>query len=333
MDSKKSIKSKIIAHLDGEISSKELQGLFHWINKSKENLRYYTELKDIWEASVSNASEIAGTAQEWKKFLSNIDHKAKIRRFSNKLVLNLWYKVAAVLVFAILVGSAIIKFTSRPEPVYLTATAPRGSISQILLPDSTLIYLNAGTEIKYNIGENQKRREVNLNGEAWFQVTTVKNKPFVVHTSSYDVKVLGTEFNVKAYETDSRVETTLEKGSVMISPTEASNMFKMVELSPSEQFVYDKNVKSLKVRKVNTKQYSAWKDNKLIFINMSLEELIVVLERKYGVDIEVENNTILKYHYYGTIMNETIIEILEILMKTLPISYRIADQKIEIIDN
>ena len=333
MDSKKSIKSKIIAHLDGEISPEELQGLFHWINKSKENLRYYTELKDIWEASVTNASEIAGTAQEWKRFLSNIDHKYKERGFSNKLVLNVWYKVAAVLVFAILVGSAIIKFTGHSEPVYLTATAPRGSISQILLPDSTLIYLNAGSEIKYNMGENQKRREVSLNGEAWFQVTTMKNMPFVVHTSSYDVKVLGTEFNVKAYESDSRVETTLEKGSVVISPPKTSNMFKMVELSPSEQFVYDKKQKSLKVRNVNTKQYSAWKDNKLVFINMSLEELIVVLERKYGVDIEVENNAILKYHYYGTIKNETIIEILEILMKTLPINYRIVDQKIEIFDN
>ncbi len=329
----KSIKSMIIAHLDGEISTEELQRLFRWISKSRENLRYYTELKDIWEASVSNASEIAGTAHEWKRFLGNIDHKHIKPGLSYKRVLNMWYKVAAVLVIVTLVGSAIIMFTGRSEPIYLTATTPRGSISQILLPDSTLIYINAGSEIKYNIGENQKRREVSLNGEAWFQVSTMDHKPFVVHTSSYDVKVLGTEFNVKAFESDLKVETTLEKGSVMISPSETSKMFKVVELLPNEQFVYDKKEKSLKVRKVNAKQYSAWKDNKLIFINMSLEELIVVLERKYGVDIEVENSSILKYHYYGTIKNETIIEILEMLMKTLPISYKIEDQKIKIIDN
>ncbi len=198
------------------------------------------------------------------------------------------------------------------------------------MPDSTFIYLNAGSEIKYKIDENQKTREVILNGEAWFQVTKMKNKPFVVHTSSYDVKVLGTEFNVKTYESDSRVETTLEKGKVLISPLETSKMSKIVNLLPNEQFVYDKKEKTSIIRKVNTKQYTAWKDNKFIFINMSLKELIIILERKYGVDIEVENNAILKYHYYGTIKNETIIEILEILKKTLPVNYKIVDQTIQI---
>jgi len=332
MDSKKSIKSKIIAHLDGELSTEELKELYRWINKSRENLRYYTELKDIWEASISNASEIAGTEHEWKRFLNNIDIKDNEPSLISKRFLNVWYKVAAILILAILVGGAIVKFTNWSDPVYLTAAAPRGSISQILLPDNTLIYLNAGSEIKYNIGKNKSRREVLLNGEAWFQVTNLKNKPFVVHTSSYDVKVLGTEFNVKTHESDSRVETTVEKGSVLISPSETFKMSKIVKLLPNDQFVYDKKEQSLKVRKVNTKQYSAWKDNKLIFINMSLKELIIILERKYGVDIEVENDAILKYHYYGTIKNETIIEILEILIETLPINYRIVDQKIEIID-
>lgn len=332
MDSIKSINTKIIAHLDGELGTEELKELFCWINKSKENLRYYTELKDIWEASVSNTSEIVGTEHEWKRFLNNIDIQNKVPRFSKNRILNVWYKVAAILVLAILAGSLIVQFINWSNPVYLTAVAPRGSISQILLPDSTLIYLNAGSEIKYNLGENLRKREVILNGEAWFQVTEMKRKPFIVQTSSYVVKVLGTKFNVKSYESDSRVETTLEKGSLLISPSETFKMCKTVRLSPNEQFVYDKIEKSFTVREVNTKKYSAWKDNKLIFINMSLEELIEVLERKYGVDIKVENNAILNYHYYGTIKNETIIEILEILVKTLPISYKIVDQKIEIYD-
>lgn len=331
MDSKKSIKSKIIAHLDGEISAKELKKLFSWIQKSKENSRYYTELKDLWEASISNASEIAGTEYEWKRFLNNINKKDKEPSFNIKLFFTAWYKVAAILILGILIGSAIVKFTNWSEPVYLTSIAPRGSISQILLPDSTLIYLNAGSEIKYKIGGIQKNREVILNGEAWFQVTKMKNKPFVVHTSTYDVKVLGTEFNVKAYESDSRVETTLEKGKVLISPSKTSKMSKIVKLLPNEQFVYDKKEKTSTIKKVNTKQYTAWKDNKFIFINMSLKELIIILERKYGVDIKVEDDAILKYHYYGTIKNETIIEILEILKKTLPVNYKIVDQTIKIV--
>ena len=70
MDPKKSIKSRIIAHLDGEISEVELKQLFEWINKSKENARYYFEIKDLWEASIANASEIAETEKEWTKFVS-----------------------------------------------------------------------------------------------------------------------------------------------------------------------------------------------------------------------------------------------------------------------
>lgn len=333
METKKSIKSKIIAFLDGESSSEELQDLHQWINKSGENLRYFTQLKDIWEVSAPDVSEIAGTGQEWERFLGTLQHKGKDQGSKSGRLLNYWYRIAAVIIFAMLLGGAVMMFSNRTEPVYLTATAPRGSISQIVLPDSTLIYLNAGSEIKYNIGENQKRQEVSLNGEAWFHVRAQKNKPFVVHTGTYDVRVMGTEFNVKAYEADMNIETTLEKGSVVIVPKEKSGKFKMLELSPGEQLIFNKSSKSLSVKEVNAEKYSAWKDNKLIFINMKLEELIVVLERKFGVDINVENSAILQYHYYGTIRNETIIEILELLKKTLPISYRIVDQKIEIIEN
>jgi len=332
MNLKKTIKSKIIAHLDGDLSGAELQELFSWIKKSKENARYYTELKDMWEASISNASEIADTGQEWERFLKKIDKRKKQRPSQYKLVLNAWMKVAAILVIGVLIGSIVVKFFDRmdDDTMYFTSVAPQGSVSQMILPDSTIIYLNAGSEIKYKIGENQKKREVFLNGEAWFKVTKIENRPFVVHTNYYDVNVLGTEFNVKTYEADSLVETTLEKGCVFISPSDKFKMSEIVKLLPNEQFVFDKKKRTLEVKKVNTKYFTAWKDNKLIFVNMNLKDLIVILERKYGVDIEVKNKAILNYHYDGSIKNETIIEVLEIIKNTLPIKYKIVGQKIEI---
>jgi transmembrane sensor len=81
---------------------------------------------------------------------------------------------------------------------------------------------------------------------------------------------------------------------------------------------------------VNPSIYTSWKDNKLIFLNMDLAELIVLLERKYGVDIQVDEPGILKYHYTGTIKNETILEILDIIKHTLPIEYKIEDQTVHI---
>jgi ferric-dicitrate binding protein FerR (iron transport regulator) len=103
-----------------------------------------------------------------------------------------------------------------------------------------------------------------------------------------------------------------------------------VILKAGEQIVLNKESRDLNIKNVNTKWFTSWKDNKLIFVNMNMKELIVLLERKYGVEIDIKNIEILKLHFDGTIKNESIIEIMEIMKKTLPISYKVVGQKIEI---
>jgi ferric-dicitrate binding protein FerR (iron transport regulator) len=180
-------------------------------------------------------------------------------------------------------------------------------------------------------GENGNR-EVFLEGEAWFEVEKNENKPFVVHTPFYKVNVTGTQFNVKAYPTDEEATTTLEEGQVVIQSTENIKLAADVVLKPGEQVVMKKTSKEMVIKTVNTKWFTSWKDNKLIFVNMNLKDLVVLLERKYGVDIEIKNREILDLHFDGTIKNETIIEFLEIVKNTLPINYKIVGQKIEITD-
>ena len=101
-------------------------------------------------------------------------------------------------------------------------------------------------------------------------------------------------------------------------------------LKPGQQAVFDKEQKVLKVQEVNTQWYTSWKENKLIFVNMTLKELRVLLERKYGVDIVITNDELLSLHFDGVIKNETIIEIMDILKVTLSIDYKVVDQRIEI---
>ena len=215
----------------------------------------------------------------------------------------------------------------------LLLIAPKGSVSQMILADSTLVYLNAGSELWYSPKSKDKKREVFLKGEAWFDVTKQKNRPFVVHTNFYDVNVTGTRFNVKAYETDNEITTTLEEGQVRITSSDKYNLAQTVILNPGEQVAMNKELNEIFVKKVDTKLFTSWKDNKLMFLNMDFKELIVLLERKYGVDIEVDNPDILKYHYSGTIKNESIMEIMEIIKHTLPIQYKIEGQKIIINQN
>jgi ferric-dicitrate binding protein FerR (iron transport regulator) len=333
MDSKRTIKELIIAHLDGELSGSELQKLTGWLAASGENVKYYARVKDIWEASLADASRVAETEREWTKFLTRIRNEVHHNIFQQYNNRQLFLRLAAILIIGVVTGALAVKYATRQEPIFITSAAPKGSVAQMILADSTLVYLNAGSEIRYSPETKQNRREVFLNGEAWFDVTKNNKKPFVVHTSGYDVQVTGTRFNVKSYSTENEITTTLEEGQVQITSSGNFRLAKTVVLQPGEQVSLNKNLNTLSRKRVDTQLFTSWKDNKLIFLNMNFGELIILLERKYGVDIDVDDAGILKYHYTGTIKNESILEILEIIKHTLPIEFRIEGQKVIINKN
>jgi len=245
----------------------------------------------------------------------------------NRLFIKL-VQIAAVLVTGLIIGYLMNYSLTPTAPVYYTSIAPKGSVSEMYLPDGSHIFLNAGSEIKYSVEGANGMREVFLTGEAWFQVAKMKRKPFLVHTPFYDVQVTGTTFDVKAYAIDKEVITTLEEGAVHVTAFKNSKFNEEKVLIPGEQLIYNKELNSIQVSGVNTKWYTSWKENKLMFVNMSVKDLRILLERKYGVDIEISDSSILKYHYDGTIKNESILEVLEILRQTLPIKYQIIGQKI-----
>lgn len=306
-----------------EIESKKIRSLFH-----KEELEY--DLKNVLYEQLESADEIQLAPNEDLRFnhLWTKIEKAKTISKSPKRSINYWYVAAAILIVGLLIGNILQYSSSNHSSGVHTAIAPKGSVSEMILPDGTIIFLNSGSEIKYASDMDTKNREVYLTGEAWFDVQKSEDVPFIVHTSHYDVRVMGTEFNVKAYAEDEEVVTTLEEGSIQVQSTEKLKLKQDVMLVPGEQLVYNKREKSLYVGEVKPRLYTSWKENKLIFINMSLGELTALLERKYGVEIRVEDHQILNYHYDGTIKNETIIEVLNILKKTLPINYLIRDQEV-----
>jgi ferric-dicitrate binding protein FerR (iron transport regulator) len=309
-----------------ESDKQQMYALFHQAESEYELKNNLLEELNNVQVPDTNSPDFKQIFKElWEKIeKDNKQTKAKTR-FLGSLI-----KVAAAVVIGLFLGLYITELKGNQEPVYYTAYSPRGSVSEMVLPDGSIIFLNSDSEIKYTIDGKKGVREVFLNGEAWFEVEKNKKKPFVVHTPFYDVNVTGTQFNVKAYELDDVVTTTLEQGQVVIQSTENFRLAEEVCLKPGEQIVLDKSSRELTIQNVNTHWFTSWKDNKLIFVNMDLKQLIVLLERKYGVDIEVKNKTILDLHFDGTLKNETIFEILEIIKKTLPINYKIIGQKIEI---
>ena len=295
----------------------EMLSLFH---RQADEYELKSLLLDDLERTTVDKEQVSGLSGLFSGLWNRIIKSEKDNKSGSGFIYPL-IRIAAALVIGLVAGFLITSLLNRQEPVYYTARSPVGSVSEWQLPDGTAIFLNAGSEIRYST-EAKGPRIVYLSGEAWFDVSPDKKKPFIVTTPYYDIKVTGTKFNVKAYENDQEVITTLEEGKITLMSSDNLELSADIVLNPGEQAVFNKSNKELALKNVNTRWFTSWKDNKLIFMNMDLKDLIILLERKYGVDIVVNNPDILTYHCDGTFKNESIIEVLEIIKRTLPIEYK-----------
>jgi ferric-dicitrate binding protein FerR (iron transport regulator) len=314
--------------VETELSEKEREEMLSLFHKAELEYRLKGKLMEILEMTDDTATEDFDLNHFSERIMARIQEPVKTRPVRT-IRIKPWLKVAAALVLGLVAGKLWFVQKEEPETIQFTSVSPKGSVSQSILPDSTFLYLNSGSTLRYHFNKKEKKREIFLEGEAWFQVHKSAGQQFVVHTNSYDVTVTGTEFNVKAYNEDREAAITLEKGSVTVSSGKI-RLQEPVMLHPGEQLSFNRESREIVVKKVITQWYTSWKDNKLIFVNMNLSELMVLLERKYGVDIRIDDQRILNYHYDGTLKNETILEVLNLLRETLPIQYVIKNQTIEI---
>ena len=226
--------------------------------------------------------------------------------------------------------------------------ANKGTRSRIILPDSSVVYLNAGTKLNYPHQFSKNKREVYLDGEAFFNVKKDPNKPFIVHTTGIQVKVLGTTFNVKAYSSDKLIETSLITGSIEITVNKRPD--EKITLSPNAKLVI-KNAgtpEPLTERKEesagpafainpltpdpkdNTIVETQWVENRLVFRNETFDEVARLMERWYNVIIEIEDEELKNTLLSGTFEDETIEQALDALKYTKSFRYNTTGEKITI---
>lgn len=168
----------------------------------------------------------------------------------------------------------------RGETFYNTLTIPVGGEYRVVLSDGTKVHLNSGTEFRYPEVFQGRRREVFLKGEAWFEVAGDSLCPFVVHAGEMNIQVLGTSFNVRAYERLGSQTTTLVTGRVEVKCNDES-----FRILPGEQFEYFKDGKRANVKKVDTELYTSWKNGYYKFQQATLEEIMTTLSMWYGLDV------------------------------------------------
>jgi len=204
-----------------------------------------------------------------------------------------------------------------------TLATPRGGQYQIVLPDGTRVWLNSASSLKYPTTFAGNDRRVELNGEAYFEVSKDPSKPFYVKTATQTVTVLGTHFNINSYADEIAAKTTLLEGSVRIT---GNTNGATAKLKPGEQAVNTINAIDVK-ENADIDEAVAWKNGKFLFRNTDLHTIMRQLSRWYDVDVEYQGNVAQK-HYRGRISrNVPVSEIFEIL-KTSGINFTIDGRKI-----
>lgn len=209
---------------------------------------------------------------------------------------------------------------------YNTLVVSRGGEYILTLSDGTKVWLNSETELKYPVRFTGNTREVSVKGEAYFEVKRDTLRPFIVHTPYSNTKVLGTSFNVSAYEDETTTAITLVSGKV-----EVYNQHEKYILKPGWQAVTENKSGTLKTREVDVTGYVSWKDGMFEFNDMPLEQLVSQLSRWYNVDFFFANSNIRDFKFTGAIKrSNTLLFMLEFIEKTSNVYFKVNGNVIQI---
>ena len=215
----------------------------------------------------------------------------------------------------------------KGKPVYNTISVPVGGEYRLILADGTKVYLNSMTTLRYPVQFNSEKREVELTGEAYFVVAKNEAVPFIVNTKKLKVEVLGTSFNVNAYDDSKNIITTLVEGKVKL----AHNLNKgdAQILNPNEQAVVDILTGKIALHHVDVNNYISWKDGQLVFYDMPLQDIMVLLARWYSVKVFYQNPAVKNIRFSGSLDKyDEIGKFIDIIETTQKVEVKIKDDTI-----
>jgi transmembrane sensor len=330
----KELENLVLEHPDWQYAIQNLEDL--WKHQQQKD---YMQEEDAYMLHLHRMNELNIPFGEGPAEVPAIHSKRRMMK---------WYWAAAItisIIAGILIFNKVSGNKDEAEPIAKQeneiSTRP-GSKSRIQLPDGTVVLLNAGSKLTYNKDFGKELREVSLSGEGFFDVRKMKDKPFVIHTSSIDIKVLGTVFNVKAYPEDKKTETSLLRGSIEVTIKNRPN--DKIILSPSEKLVVENSIVIDKIipaqegieitevamntlMAINKLKYgpedssvaeTQWVDNKLVFRDESFEELAIRMQRWYDVQVEISDPVLREKRLTGSFEKETIDQALEALKISIP---------------
>ena len=268
---------------EGKASPKEQRLIGQWLDDSEKHKEVLVRERMVFDAMI-----VSGGITDRQSVQS--------RKKRTRVVFMELLRVAAVILVMFLVGGYI--YVRKMEEIRLAnniVTVPVGQRVNLQLPDGTSVWLNASSEIIYPAYFSGSTREIHLNGEAYFEVEHNASKPFIVHTETFDIKVLGTKFNVEAYKGMEGFTTALMEGSVEV--TDRKNKDKSVRLYPAQKVAF-RNGELCKSPIDNYDVYR-WREGLICFKETRFADLMRQLEKNYGVRILINNEAVKEKVFSG----------------------------------
>ena len=269
-------------YIAGNASEKESQRIMEWLREDEQHLREYKRQRKLYDITLWQTKSPVDIQQE---------KKDPLRR-----VLDVIVRIAAVIVFTVATTYFYTHHVLQDKEENMqTVVVPAGQHAELYLADGTHVWLNSGSRLTFPGRFSKKVRHVELDGEGYFKVSSNIKQPFIVGTNRCNIRVLGTEFNVLAYEKDSIWETALLEGAVEI--LQKKSEVSLMKLKPGDMARLSKN--QLTKEKIHTTDYFRWKEGLICFNDISLRDIMEKLKLYYDVNFVINNQQILDAHYTG----------------------------------
>lgn len=316
----------ILNLITGNIDAERKRDIFSSVKGDSDSEDLYKKAKITWALMSSTRKMPDYKMEESYRILhSRISKQQKIFK------LHSFVRYAAV--FMAVMGISVLAFyfgkQNSPNPdsgiKYTSVVADKGQISKVVLPDSSVVWLNSGTTLTYDNNYSFNNRTLNLSGQAFLEVKKDKNLPLIVASGNLRVKVLGTRFDVNAYPDDDMIKVILESGKVELLNS-ADNTFNY-KLNPGEMAEFKPQTGRVEIKTVESKNYMNWKVGELIFYDTPMADVLKSLERKFDVEIEVGNPKVYKSVFNANFKNESLKEILDYIQFSCPVTYHLIPEK------
>lgn len=317
----------ISARLKDEADEDQMRQIQEWLDLSPEHPVILTEIMNVWSVSKSRTEFYQpDLSVNWQKLMQKVNAQPK-----QKIFRSIYFRLSAAAAVLALVFMAGLGFgdgfmNSSNKVSYTRIIAPEGNKTQIVLPDSTHVWLNSGSELQYASDYSAKNRKVNMKGECFFDVVKDPEHPFIVQGSKFQVRVFGTRFNVNEDADKNTADVTLVSGKVQVFNLDDQPVS---ELTPGQQLVYEKGIYHIQ-KAENMESLTAWLNNMLIFDNQPFEEVIHYLDKWYGVKIQLDHTLYYSHNYTFKVKTESLREVLALISVITPIEYQIEGEKVTI---